>query len=200
MYRVYSCYYEKNGSAIKNKTDEIPFDIPENWSFCRLKNICSKIVDGDHNPPKGVAYITNYLMLSSQNINHDKIVALDKVRYLTEDVFKIENERTNLLAGDILFTSVGTLGRTCIYKGGLNLCFQRSVSVITTYINNDYLKLFLDSPHFQNKVVKEATGTAQKGFYLNQLENSIIVVPPINEQLRIVKEVKTIFSKIKDES
>ncbi len=195
-----NCYYEKNGSAIKNITDEIPFDIPENWSFCRLKNICSKIVDGDHNPPKGVAYITNYLMLSSQNINHDKIVALDKVRYLTEDVFKIENERTNLLAGDILFTSVGTLGRTCIYKGGLNLCFQRSVSVITTYINNDYLKLFLDSPHFQNKVVKEATGTAQKGFYLNLLENSIIVVPPINEQLRIVKEVKTIFSKIKDES
>lgn len=138
-------------------------------------------------------------MLSSQNINHDKIVSLDKVRYLTEDVFKIENERTNLCVGDILFTSVGTLGRTCIYKGGLNLCFQRSVSVITTYINNDYLKLFLDSPYFQSKVVKEATGTAQKGFYLNQLENSIIIIPPINEQLRIVKKVKTIFSKIKDE-
>ncbi|MBQ3235131.1 MAG: restriction endonuclease subunit S [Clostridia bacterium] len=195
-----NCYYEKNGSAVKNITDEIPFDIPENWSVCRLKNICSKIVDGDHNPPKGVDSITNYLMLSSQNINHDKIVSLDKVRYLTEDVFKIENDRTNLCVGDILFTSVGTLGRTCIYKGGLNLCFQRSVSVITTYINNDYLKLFLDSPHFQSKVVKEATGTAQKGFYLNQLENSIIVVPPINEQLRIVKEVKTIFSKIKDGS
>ena len=194
-----NCYYEKNGSAIKNITDEIPFDIPENWSVCRLKNICSKIVDGDHNPPKGVDRITNYLMLSSQNINHDKIVSLDKVRYLSEDVFKIENERTNLCVGDILFTSVGTLGRTCIYKGGLNLCFQRSVSVITTYINNDYLKLFLDSPHFQSKVVKESTGTAQKGFYLNQLENSIIVVPPLSEQLRIVKEIKTIFSKIKDE-
>ena len=194
-----NCYYEKNGATIKNITAEIPFDIPENWSVCRLKNICSKIVDGDHNPPKGVDSITNYLMLSSQNINHDKIVSLDKVRYLSEDVFKIENERTNLCMGDILFTSVGTLGRTCIYKGGLNLCFQRSVSVITTYINNDYLKLFLDSPHFQSKVVKESTGTAQKGFYLNQLENSIIVVPPLSEQLRIVKEVKTIFSKIKDE-
>lgn len=138
-------------------------------------------------------------MLSSQNINHDKIVSLDKVRYLTEDVFKMENERTNLCVGDILFTSVGTLGRSCIYKGGLNLCFQRSVSVITTYINNDYLKLFLDSPHFQSKVVKEATGTAQKGFYLNQLENSIVVVPPVNEQIRIVNEVNIIFSKLKDE-
>ena len=195
-----NCYYEKVGSAIKNITDEIPFDIPENWSVCRLKNICSKIVDGDHNPPKGVANITNYLMLSSQNINHDKIVSLDKVRYLTEDIFKIENERTNLLAGDILFTSVGTLGRTCIYTGGLNLCFQRSVSIITTYINNDYLKLFLDSPYFQSKVVKEATGTAQKGFYLNQLENSIIIIPPVNEQLRIVNEIKTIFSEINDEN
>ena len=192
-----NCYYEKVGSETKSITDEIPFDIPENWSVCRLKNICSKIVDGDHNPPKGVDNITDYLMLSSQNINYDKIVSLDKVRYLTEDVFKMENERTNLCVGDILFTSVGTLGRSCIYNGGLNLCFQRSVSVITTYINNDYLKLFLDSPHFQSKVVKEATGTAQKGFYLNQLENSI--VPPVNEQIRIVNEVNIIFSKLKDE-
>ena len=144
--REYYCYYEKVGSTVKNITDEIPFDIPTCWNFCRLKDICSKIVDGDHNPPKGVDYETKYMMLSSQNINNDRIVSLDKVRYLTKDIFEIENERTKLLEGDILFTSVGTLGRTCIYQGGLNLCFQRSVSIITTNIYNNYLKIFLDSP------------------------------------------------------
>jgi len=200
MRREYYCYYEKVGSTVKNITDEIPFDIPMGWSFCRLKDICAKIVDGDHNPPKGVDYETNYLMLSSQNINNDKIVSLDKVRYLTKDLFEIENERTKLLEGDILFTSVGTLGRTCIYQGGLNLCFQRSVSIITTNIYNNYLKIFLDSPLFQSIVVKEATGTAQKGFYLNQLEKSLIIVPPLAEQKRIVNAVNNIFSKIKDEN
>lgn len=33
--------------------EEIPFDIPENWVWCRLAEICTKLVDGDHNPPKG---------------------------------------------------------------------------------------------------------------------------------------------------
>lgn len=33
--------------------DEIPFDIPVDWIWIRLRDICVKIVDGDHNPPSG---------------------------------------------------------------------------------------------------------------------------------------------------
>ena len=43
--------------------DEIPFDIPDNWCWCRLKSICTKLVDGDHNPPSGVTEKTNYIMI-----------------------------------------------------------------------------------------------------------------------------------------
>lgn len=129
-------------------------------------------------------------MCSSTNINNDKLTNLEKVRYLTEEVFNKENERTRCKKGDILFTSVGSLGRSCIYEGNLNICFQRSVSVIATFIFNQYLKYFFDNPFFQNRVNKEATGTAQKGFYLNQLATSLIAIPPLNEQYRIVDKIK----------
>ena len=173
--------------------DEIPFDIPENWVWVRLRQICTKIVDGDHNPPAGVKYRTEFLMLSAQNINQNQLVHLDKVRYLTEDVFRKENERTKAEKGDILLTTVGTLGRSCIYEGNYNISFQRSVSVISTLIFNHYLKFVFDSPFIQQHMVRNATGTAQKGFYLNQVENLIIPLPPLAEQKRIVAKLEEIL-------
>ena len=181
--------YEKVG---KNEpvciADEVPFDIPESWEWVRLESICTKLVDGDHNPPKGCSYETTYVMVSSTNINDDCIVELEKVRYLEKNIFDKENERTNAATGDIFFTSVGSLGRSCVYEGGLNICFQRSVSVIHTLIFNYYLKYCLDSAYIQQKIVREATGTAQKGFYLNQLALLLIPIPPIKEQHRIVSK------------
>ena len=181
--------YEKVG---KNEpvciADEVPFDIPESWEWVRLESICTKLVDGDHNPPKGCSYETTYVMVSSTNINNDCIVELEKVRYLEKNIFDKENERTNAATGDIFFTSVGSLGRSCVYEGGLNICFQRSVSVIHTLIFNYYLKYCLDSAYIQQKIVREATGTAQKGFYLNQLALLLIPIPPIEEQHRIVSK------------
>ena len=115
---------------------------------------------------------------------------------MTEEVYVKEHERTNATVGDIFFTSVGTLGRSCVYNGGFNICFQRSVSVITTLLFNYYLKYAFDSAYFQYKVMREATGTAQKGFYLNQLASAIIPVPPLAEQKRIVAKIEEILPYI----
>lgn len=177
--------------------EETPFEIPESWEWVRLGDICTKLIDGNHNPPKGVSVSTEYIMASSTNINNDTIVELDKVRYLTKEVFEKENERTKVTEGDIFLTSVGTLGRSCVYEGGYNICFQRSVSVICTLLFNYYLKYLFDSAYFQHKVKREATGTAQKGFYLNQLAVSLIPVPPLAEQKRIVAKVEELLPCIK---
>ena len=182
------------GSEERCIDDEIPFEIPDTWRWSRLQSVCTKLVDGDHNPPKGESAKTPFIMASSTNINNDSLVELGKVRYLSKDVFEKEDERTAADRGDIFFTSVGSLGRSCIYDGSLNICFQRSVSVITTLIFNKYLKTFFDCEYFQSKVQKEATGTAQKGFYLNQLASSIVPIPPLEEQRRIVEEVETLLS------
>ena len=187
-------YYEKVGKVIKNIDDEIPFTIPDSWKWCRLKAICKKIVDGSHNPPKGLDFVTPYIMASSRNIIENTISDLSNVRYLDKENFIKEHSRTNVEINDILLTTVATLGRSCIYKGKPeNLCFQRSVTVITSCILQTYLKLFFDAPYFQNFIVKSATGTAQKGFYLNQLENVLICIPPLAEQDKISCGISSIF-------
>lgn len=189
----------KEGKIKKQKTlpeiteDEVPFEIPESWKWVRIKEVCSKLVDGDHNPPKGIDKISEFIMASSRNINHDRLVNLGQVRYLTEEVFNKENERTMASKGDIFFTSVGSLGRSCVYNGTLNICFQRSVTVITTLLYNYYLKYYFDSDCFQDKVTREATGTAQKGFYLNQIGIAVVPVPPLAEQKRIVAKIEEIM-------
>ena len=137
-------------------------------------------------------------MASSTNINNDTLVELEKVRYLSKENFISENARTNLKIGDILLTTVGTLGRSCVYDNDLNLCFQRSVTVITTLLFNHYLKNFFDSNFFQEIMIKEGTGTAQKGFYLNQLSNVLIPVPPIDEQKRISEYIYQLSAIIKN--
>ena len=137
-------------------------------------------------------------MASSTNINNDTLVELEKVRYLSKENFISENARTNLKIGDILLTTVGTLGRSCVYDNDLKLCFQRSVTVITTLLFNHYLKNFFDSNFFQEIMIKEGTGTAQKGFYLNQLSNVLIPVPPIDEQKRISEYISQLSALIKN--
>ena len=177
--------------------EETPYKIPNTWKWIKLKNICTKIVDGSHNPPKGESEKTDYIMLSATNIKDDKFIDLEKVRYLSKENFDLENQRTNIQIGDICFTSVGSIGRSCIFKGGLNICFQRSVSIITTPISSEYLKYFFDSSYFQNKVQFEARGSCQVGFYLNQLAISLIPLPPLEEQKEIVKILDSILTKEK---
>ena len=161
-----------------------------------MGEICSKIVDGDHNPPSAQSTRTKYLMISSRNIANDKICNITDVRYLTEHDFYCAHNRTFVEKGDILFTSVASLGRTCIYNLEGPVTFQRSVTVIKTHIYNKYLKLFLDSPIYQNYVNDNARGTAQKGFYINQISDSWVPIPPLAEQIRIATKADELINTV----
>lgn len=147
-------------------------------------------MDGDHNPPTGCGTQTDYMMLSAKNINNDRLVQLNDAKYLSKETFIKEDERTNVRKDDIFLTTVATLGRSCVYQGGYNICFQRSVTVITTLILNYFLKYVFDSPYVQNSMNREATGTAQKGFYLKQLVALPVPIPPLDEQKRIVAKIE----------
>ncbi len=178
----------KSASDTSHYPKEVPFAVPKGWVWCRLESICTKIVDGDHNPPVPEKTPTDYLMLSSKNIVDGQLGNLSEVRYLSKEAYIICNQRTDVQPGDLLLTTVGTLGRSCIYRGGYRLTFQRSVSVISTLIYEDYLKSFFDSGYFQTFIEDHARGTAQKGFYLNMLESTMIPIPPLEEQSRIVNQ------------
>lgn len=158
-----------------------------------MSDICTKIVDGDHNPPIAQKDESEYIMISSKNVVNDSIIHFEDVRHLSRADFELSNARTQVSKGDVLFTSVASLGRTCIYDLDYPITFQRSVTVICTKIFNRYLKLFLDSPLYQNYVGENARGTAQKGFYINQISDSWVPIPPLNEQIRIVEKAQSLL-------
>lgn len=172
--------------------------LPEGWTICKLKDICSKLVDGDHNPPKGTKETTGYLMLSAQNIVNDNIVYTNGVRYLNHDAFETSDKRTKVMQGDLLITIVGTLGRSCVFSDNKKITLQRSVACLTPLIYNHYLKYYMDSSSIQKNMTTNAKGTAQKGFFLNQLEQLPIMIPPLTEQQRIVARIKKIFTRLDD--
>ncbi len=165
------------------------------WEYKKLGEVCERITDGSHNPPQGVEKSHNY-MLSSQNVQNGYL-DMSSVRYLSDESFKKENQRTQAKKGDVLLTIVGTIGRTCILDGTEgNITFQRSVAILkpSKEINSRFLMYFLLSQN--SKLNSTAQGAAQKGIYLKQLGNLELHYPPLSEQKEIVEYLDSSFAKI----
>ena len=173
--------------------EEQPYQIPENWCWVRLENISKRISDGSHNPPKDAG--NGIPILSATNI-HDHFIDIDAAtRWVTENQWKAENERTQIEPNDVLVTIVATIGRTAVVKEEI-FALQRSVAVIKPKINSEFLSYFIETPYVQVYMNSNAKGTAQKGFYLSSLEQLYCVLPPLAEQQRIVDRIESIFSKL----
>ena len=162
-----------------------------------LGELCKKITDGSHNPPKGVE-LSNFMMISSQNV-YDGYIDLSSVKYLTEEDFLREDKRTKAKKGDVILTIVGTIGRCCVLNGDEgNITFQRSVALLRPKddILSSYLMYYLIK---NNKLLNaKANGGAQKGIYLKQLSNLLVSYYPLAEQQRIVSILDTFEASIQN--
>jgi type I restriction enzyme S subunit len=177
------------------KEKQEKYSLPEGWVWEELENICYKITDGSHNPPPkqevGIA------MLSARNIENDSINFDKDVRYISEDAYKNEMQRTNVQKGDVLLTIVGTIGRVAMVEQTKKIAIQRSVALLKPIIiSGRYLMYYLSSPFCQKLLTDNATGTAQKGIYLTTLKRITIPLPPIQEQERITLKIEEILSSL----
>lgn len=170
-------------------------ELPNSWCSVSLNEICSRIVDGSHNPPKGVD--AGYPMLSARNIVDNKI-SFDNFRWIDEADFESEHARTQVAPGDVLLTIVGTIGRTAVVPATTEpFALQRSVAVLKpAAVNSRYLAYALDSPAQQNWFLENAKGTAQKGLYLKTLGQACIPLAPEAEQLLIVEKLEELLSDL----
>lgn len=170
-------------------------ELPVGWKIAALGELCEKIVDGSHNPPKGIDIGTP--MISARNIKTRKI-SFDNCRYLSDLDFESENRRTNIEPEDILLTIVGTIGRVAVVpRDTARFSLQRSVAVLRSSVcDSRYLSFMLESPRVQKCLEEDAKGTAQKGIYLNALSKILIPVAPFEEQKRIADKLDTLLSKV----
>ncbi len=166
------------------------------WEIRKLGDVCLKITDGSHNPPKGVE-ISEYLMLSSRDI-FDEQIHYDNPRFISKKDFENEDKRTAIKANDVLLTIVGTIGRVAVVPNKHpNFTLQRSVAVLrpnTNEIDSYFLKFLLQNS--LNFLISESRGAAQKGIYLNQLKQIQISLPLLSEQQEIVSILDDAFKSI----
>ncbi len=195
IFRRDNSHYEKRGSEEVCIDDEIPFELPNGWRWCRFSTICYKLTDGSHNPPPKRA--NGFRVISARNIKNGRILFTDEDRLCDQNGFNKENPRTQISKGDVILGIIGgSIGNTAIYGYDEPVIAQRSIAIFGSLINNKYMKLLLDSPLFQQQFNSKSNGTAQGGIYLGELANMLVPLPPVNEQNRILASISSLENKI----
>ena len=175
--------------------DEIPFDIPESWCWCRLGEICNEIKRGKS--PK-YADKSNFLAFAQKCNVKTGGIDLGLALYLDENSITRYSETDNLVQGDIVINSTGggTMGRVGLYEtqvpAGIKGVYPDShVTVIRSIgnINQHYLYYVLKL----NQPVLEKCGTGstnQTELKPAVLADFVIPLPPLAEQKRIVATIE----------
>jgi type I restriction enzyme S subunit len=182
---------EKELSPIK--PDEIPFEIPENWAWCKLGEICSKI--GSGSTPKGSNYSVNGIpFFRSQNI-YDNGLVYDDIKFISNEVHKKMNG-TTVYAKDILLNITGgSMGRCTLVpedfeEGNVS---QHVCIIRPLVVDNNFYHYITLSPFFQKFIFSSTTGAGREGLPKYNLEQFIIPLPPLAEQHRIVKKLEELM-------
>lgn len=174
--------------------EEIPFDIPENWVWCRIDDISSKI--GSGSTPKGSNYSqTGYPFFRSQNIYNENLIYND-IKFIDEETQQRMNG-TVVLNNDLLLNITGgSLGRCALvpndFKQGnvsQHVCIIRGMKIIPKFYH--YLVL---SPYFQKLVFQSTTGAGREGLPKYNLEQFVIGIPPLEIQNRIVSKLEELMT------
>ena len=175
--------------------DEIPFEIPESWCWCRLGEICSVITDGDHLPPPQVPHGIPFLVISNVVSG---FMDFSNTRYVPNEYFDKIPDYKKANPNDILFTVTGSYGVAVLVNTDRHFCFQRHIALLKPLVNSEFLVWLLNSLFVKKMCDKEATGTAQKTVSLSVLRNLPIPLPPLAEQKRIVSAIEKFMPLIEE--
>ena len=194
IYRRDNSYYEKIGKNEICIDNELPFDIPKKWGWCRLNSIYNFIDYRGKTPTKiakGIPFIT------AKNIKKGFIDYSIK-DYISESDYQIRKSRGISKRNDILFTTEAPLGNVAIadldkYSAGQRLITFQQYSLNCTF-SNELFMYFMLSDHFQQLLIDNATGTTVKGIKSEKLKNLLIPFPSINDQNSILNTIKNLMN------
>jgi type I restriction enzyme S subunit len=182
------------------KPEEIPFEIPENWVWCRLGEIMNvksgKRIHAADYRKEGVPFLrSGEIGTLGRGEKLKSQLYISKEKY--EDIkakFGIPKE------GDILIACIGgSIGNTWVvdnrafyYKDG-NLVLIESIPEVET----NFLLTYLKSPFFWKNTILNATDSSYNALTIEKLKDAEFPLPPLSEQKRIVAEIEKQLAKTK---
>ena len=185
-------YYEQIGKKCLDITEQIPFEIPNSWTWARMGQV------GDwgagSTPQRGNQdyYGGNILWLKTGELNND--IVYDTEEKITQRAFQDCSLRMNK-TGDVLIAMYGaTIGKLAIV--GKELTTNQACCGCTPYVvYNWFLFYFLMAS--RDSFIKKGEGGAQPNISRVKLVEHLIPLPPLNEQKRIVKRIETLFEQLR---
>lgn len=163
---------------------------PYNFDIKLMQDVCSKITDGTHNPPKFVDSGIPFIFVS--NIANYEISYLAK-KHIDDASYNELWKSTPVEVGDVVYTSVGSYGNPAIVRTDKKFMFQRHIALLKPkhdVIESEYLKWFLISPSGREQADNKAIGAAQKTLNLKAIKSFKIIVPPKEKQLSFTAQVE----------
>ena len=185
-----SSYYENVDGIERCIDDEIPFEVPDSWEWCRLDNLCKSIADGDHQAPPQTQSGIPFLVISNVSTG---MIDFANTRFVSIQYFENLSDSRKASTGDLLFTVTGSYGIVVPVTTMADFCFQRHIALIKPLLNQEFLVIWLKTPLVYEQCSSAATGTAQKTVGLTSLKGLLIPVPPLAEQQRIVAKINEIL-------
>ena len=160
--------------------EEIPFDIPENWCWCRLGEI-TEITMGQS--PEGINVDET---VQGMEFHQGKIFFTDKIigksNQQTSEITKVAKENSILLC---MRAPVGKINIT-----DREICIGRGLSSIIPFFNVDTMFLYYLLETLESDFNKKATGSTFKAITGDIVRNQVIPLPPLAEQKRIVDVIE----------
>ncbi len=196
IFRRDNSHYEKRGSIEVCIDDEIPFDIPLTWSWSRLGTILQKLTDGTHSTPK---YTVDGIPFVSVKDLSSGALCFDHVKYISSEEHGELYKRCDPQRGDILLTKVGTTGIPVLVDTDVEFSLFVSVALLrfsNEYLCSEYLMLLLKSPLVQTQCSENTRGVGNKNWVMRDIANTLIAIPPLGEQHRIVSFVNQLLPYI----
>ena len=193
-------YWEKVNNELICIDDEIPFEIPQTWSWVRLDSICSYIHRGKS--PK-YSDIMKYPVVA-QKCNQWSGFSLEKAKFIEPQSLSSYSDEQFLEDEDLMWnsTGLGTLGRMAIYYSRLNpyelAVADSHVTVIRSckrFVKPEYLYFYFSSNTVQSVIEDKSDGsTKQKELATKTVKAYLVPLPPLEEQQRIINKVNEVTS------
>lgn len=176
---------------------DVPYELPESWSWCKFNDITRLITDGKHGDCKNQVN-SGYYFLSAKDIQGGRLI-YENARQINYNQFIEVHKRTNLEAGDICLVNTGaTVGKIAIVQSGelaSRTTFQKSVAIIkilNNFVNNRYIAFVLRSN--SEKLLNKSAGSAVNNLLISTIKEFLIPLPPVAEQKEIVRRVESLFA------
>ena len=187
-------YYEQIGKKCLDITEQIPFEIPSNWKWCRVRNVSNSYIGLTYKPTdideKGI------IVLRSCNIRNGKL-ALDDIVRVSSSI----SEKLLIEENDIIICarngSKRLVGKSALIRNLTEpMTFGAFMAICKTPIY-EYMFAYLQSDLFFGQLRDVSNTTTINQLTQNKFNDFLIPIPPVKEQERIAFKISQLFQELR---